>query len=185
MKVSTNLPGLVWLVAMLGTSAVLADDYGEPDLAQFPAAADWAFARGQWEVTTWYRNEEGELTQTERKAEVTLRYLDDGITVQSTFRIGDDFFSTQVRTYDTERQKWISHFVNSKRQRQASTESRRVGDEMITLNVQGYSGSDAFMSREVDSEITENRFVKTIRRSDDLGGTWGPVVFRMVFERRQ
>ena len=56
---------------------------------------------------------------------------------------------------------------------------------MITLNVQAYSGSDPFMTREVDSEISDNRFVKTIRRSEDLGGTWGPPIYRMEFNRIQ
>ena len=169
--------------AILASASCIADEFGTPDTDSQPAAGQWAFARGHWQVTTWIRNDDGEYSQAERKADVKLWYLPDGQTVQSTFRIGDESFSTQVKTYDPVREKWISQFVNADRQRRATTESRWIDGEMITLNVQGYSGSDSFMTREVDTEISADRFVKTIRRSYDLGGTWGPVVYRMVFER--
>lgn len=172
-----------FLIVMSASATGFAEDFGAPNTDLLPAAAEWEFARGRWEVTTWIRNEDGEYSQAERKAAVKLWYLPDGITVQSTFRIGDESFSTQVKTYDPVGEKWTSHFVNAKRQRQSTTESRWISGEMVTLNVHGYSGSDPFMTREVDTEISADRFVKTIRRSYDLGGTWGPVVYRMVFER--
>ena len=181
---SPRRPAIALAAVILFTAgACLAEDFGQPNTALLPAAADWEYARGHWEVTTWIRNEDGDFTQAERKAEVKLWYLPDGLTVQSTFRIGDDAFSTQIRTYDPVQEKWTSQFVNAQRQRRAVTESRRIGGEMVTLNVQGYSGTDAFMSREVDTEISADRFVKLIRRSHDMGGTWGPVVFRMEFDR--
>ena len=40
------------------------------------------------------------------------------------------------------------------------------------------------MTREIDSEISANRFVKRIRRSEDLGVSWGPVLYRMEFSRK-
>ena len=160
-----------------------AQEYGKPDVEFLPESGQWVFARGKWEVTTWVRNEAGEMQQAERKAEVELWYLPDGLTVQSTFRLGNESFSTQLKTYDIESGKWITQFINSKRQRRATTESRWINGQMVTLNVSGYSGKDEFMSREVDGEISADRFVKTIRRSYDMGETWGPVVFRMVFDR--
>jgi hypothetical protein len=167
----------------LACSPCVAGEFGEPDISLVPEADQWAYARGEWEVTTWFRNDDGDMQQAERKAKVRTWYWPDGLTVQSTFEIGDDFFSVQIRTYDTTQKKWISHFVNAKRQRRATTESRWTDGEMITLNVQGYSGKDEFMTREVDSDISADRFVKTVRRSYDQGGSWGPVNFRMEFNR--
>ena len=101
-----------------------ADDFGEPNVALFVEADQWAYARGLWEVTTSFRNADGEMEEAKQRAEVRNWYLADGLTVQSPFRIGDDFFSSQIKTYSKVQKKWISQFVNSKRQRHATTESR-------------------------------------------------------------
>ena len=161
-----------------------ASDCVEPNTELLPEADQWLYACGQWEVRTMYRDDNGEMRQAERIAEVDIQYLADGLTVQSIFRIGDDFFSIQIRAYDMAQKKWISNFVNSKRQRWATTESRWLDGEMVTLNLRGYSNSEPFMTREIETEISADRFVKRISRSDDLGATWGPVIYEMEFTRK-
>lgn len=161
-----------------------ASDCVEPNTELLPEAGQWMYACGQWEVSTMYRDDNGEMQQAERTAEVDVQYLADGLTVQSIFRIGDDFFSIQIRAYDKDQKKWISHFVNSKRQRWASTESRWIEGEMVTLNLRGYSNAESFMTREIETEISADRYVKRISRSDDLGATWGPVIYEMEFTRK-
>lgn len=64
------------------------------------------------------------------------------------------------------------------------TESRWIDGEMVTLNAKGYSNAEPHMTREVDSEISANRFVKRIRRSVDPGASWGPVLYVMEFNRK-
>ena len=161
-----------------------ASDYGEPDSELLAEADQWLYARGHWEVTTTYRDEDGDMQQAERVADVVVEYLADGLTVQSTFTIGDDFFSVQIRSYDRSQKKWLNHFINSKRQRWTVTESRWIDGEMVTLNAKGYSNTEPHMTREIDSEISANRFVKRIRRSEDLGVSWGPVLYLMEFSRK-
>ena len=75
----------------------------------------------------------------------------------------------QIRSYDRSQKKWLNHFINSKRQRWTVTESRWIDGEMVTLNAKVYSNAEPHMTREIDSEISANRFVKRIRRSEDLG----------------
>jgi hypothetical protein len=166
------------------TTLAVAADYGEPDTELLPEADQWMYARGHWEVTTTYRDENGDMQQAERAAAVVVEYLADGITVQSTFTIGDDFFSVQIKSYDKSQQKWLNHFINSKRQRWTVTESRWTNGEMVTLNSKGYSNTEPHMTREIDSDISANRFVKRIRRSEDLGASWGPVLYVMEFNRK-
>lgn len=161
-----------------------ASDCVEPNTQLLPEAGQWMYACGQWEVRTMYRDDNGEMQQAVRIAEVDVQYLADGLTVQSIFRIGEDFFSIQIRAYDKAQKKWISNFVNSKRQRWATTESRWIEGEMVTLNLRGYSNSEPFMTREIETEISADRYVKRISRSDDLGATWGPVLYEMEFTRK-
>jgi hypothetical protein len=168
----------------LSTLAV-ASDYGEPDTKLLPEADQWMYARGDWDVTTTYRDENGDMQKADRVANVVVEYLADGLTVQSTFTIGDEFFSVQIRSYDRTQEKWMNHFINSKRQRWAVTESRWIDGKMVTLNSKGYSNSEPHMTREIDSDISANRFVKRIRRSEDLGDSWGPVLYIMEFNRKE
>ena len=90
-----RLTEAICLLAFCSTCA--ASDYGAPDTDLLAEADQWIYARGTWEINTKYRDENGEMKQAERTAEVENRYLADGITVQSNFRIGDDFFSVQIR----------------------------------------------------------------------------------------
>jgi len=167
------------------STLVVAADYGEPDTELLAESSQWMYARGHWVVTTTYRDENGDMQQAKQAADVVVEYLADGITVQSTFTIGDDFFSVQIRSYDKNQKKWLNHFINSKRQRWTVTESRWIDGEMVTLNSKGYSNTEPHMTREIDSEISSNRFVKRISRSEDLGATWGPVLYSMEFNRKE
>lgn len=73
-----------------------ASNYGEPDTELLAEADQWLYARGHWEVTTTYRDEDGDMQQAERVADVVVEYLADGLTIQSTFTIGDDFFPCKL-----------------------------------------------------------------------------------------
>ena len=172
-------------VLLLALSTVtVAGDYGEPNTELLAEADQWTYARGHWEVTTTYRDESGDMQQADQTADVVVEYLADGLTVQSTFTIGDEFFSVQIRSYDKTQKKWLNHFINSKRQRWTVTESRWIDGEMVTLNSRGYSNVERHMTQEIDSEITADRFVKRIRQSENLGATWGPLLYEMEFNRK-
>ena len=56
----------------------------------------------------------------------------------------------QIRSYDKTQEKWLNHFVNSKRQRWTVTESRWIDGEMLTLNYRGYSNVERHMTQEID-----------------------------------
>ncbi len=73
-----------------------ASDYGEPDTELLAEADQWLYARGHWEVTTTYRDEDGDMQQAERVADVVVEYLADGLTIQSTFTIDHDFFPCRL-----------------------------------------------------------------------------------------
>lgn len=171
------------LAITLFSPIVLASDYGNMNAEKLPEAAQWQYAIGKWQVTTQYLDEKGELQTAPNKATVIVEFLPDGITLQSQFIMADSFYSVQIIAYDKKREVWVGNFVNSTRQRWTETQSRWVNDHMITLVPRGFSNSEAFMQRSVDTPIKDGHFTKRVDRSFDLGSSWKEGVFVMDFKR--
>lgn len=171
------------IAALLFSFTAGAENKASINSSKLPEANQWLYALGNWQVTTQYQDEEGNLQTAANKATVNLTVLPDGITFFSEFIIGDSFYSSQMIAYNKERELWINNFVNSTRQRWTTTESKWANGTMTTLIPKGYSGKEKFIQRSIDTPITNGHYTKRVDRSYDLGRTWKKGLFIMDFKR--
>ena len=152
---------------------------------ELPEAAQMLFLRGTWEVTIRETKEDGSVEEKPYKPIAMGYYLPDGRTFQVQFMAGGGkwFYSTQLKAFDGKKGKWTNVFVNAKLQRWSSSESQWIDGELITTVPGGYSGDEPFISRERDTEISAEGFVKKLYTSHDEGKTWEEQKMVMIYKR--
>jgi len=167
--------------AMAGDA--LAEKYGKADPNAPAELAQWMWKRGEWNITIHRRQEDGTMKIEPYISRLKAVYMADGQTFLEEFSVSDTFYSVQVRAYNKTKKKWQTSFINSKRQRWTTTFAEWVNGEMHVNVSGGYSGKEAYLSKELDTEITTNRFVKYVSRSYDNGKTWKKHYAKLVYIR--
>jgi len=142
--------------------------------------SQWEFLKGNWKVIMSMKQKDGKIIKLKNPAYIKGYYHKDKITFQQEFSVPGSFFSTQVKAYNLKEKRWINKFINSKRQRWATTFSYWKDEKMVTIIPNGYSGKELYWGKEVDKEITKNRFVKYVYRSYDKGKTWSKTPYYIL-----
>ncbi len=139
------------------------NDFGNADTA-VPALSQFEYMRGIWDVTIHMAQEDGTFIQTENKATVRAFYHPDGRSFQTIFSTTAGGFTTDIRTYNIEVEKWQILFMNARAQRWHKFEAEMVDDTMQTFVEGGYSGSEPFDIKIIDKNIDEQKFTKEVYR---------------------
>lgn len=145
--------------------SVLADqiDFGAAD-PSVPALSQFEYMRGIWDVTIHMAQEDGTFKQTENKATVRAFYHSDGRSFQTIFSTSVGGFTTDIRTYNLEEEKWQILFMNARAQRWHKFEAEMIDDTMQTFVEGGYSGSEPFDIKIIDKDIDTEKFTKEVYR---------------------
>ena len=141
-------------------------DKSTQELSQFE------YYRGKWTTQMEMKQEDGTFKKLDFTSTITGKYLEDHKTFQIEFSGSNDFFSTDIRTYDTIAKKWRALFLNAKAQRWHNFTSKIVNDKMTTIVLGGYSGKEKFDVKIIDTIISENNYLKYVYYSIDGMKTW-------------
>ena len=152
-------------------SAQEVESYGFAD-ASIPELAQFEYYRGVWVSELEMKQEDGSFKKLETTATIRGRFLDDHRTFQSQFTTPNGFFSTDIRTFNTDTNEWNALFLNAKAQRWHKFSSKLVDDKMTTLVMGGYSGKEAFDIKVVDTIVTDSHYLKNVFYSYDEMQTW-------------
>ena len=177
-KIVSKVFVIILIIAFLGigNSAIRAADdgkYGKPDPKAGAEIAQFQFLAGDWTVKVQMRQKDGSMAMLKPHSHVLGRYLPDGRTFQQEFSVPEgSFFSTQVKAFHVKEKRWVNTFINSMRQRWTTTYSTWKDNEMTTIVPKGYSGKEAHWSKEIDSEFSNDRFMKRVYFSYDEGKNW-------------
>lgn len=166
---------LFGLLLFLAAAAVQADDtpiisgYGTAN-PEVPELAQYDFFLGEWRVDMNYMGADGNWHAVPDPAHVKTFFHADGRTLQTIFTTPGGFFSTDIRSFDTEDGVWRVQFLNSKAQRWHSFASVWEEDRMVTLVPGGYGGDGPDIRTEM-VDISEAGFTNNVYRQTPEG-TW-------------
>lgn len=145
--------------------------YGSADNS-IPELKQFEYYRGEWKSQLEMKQEDGTFKKLESVATIKGRFLDDHRTFQSQFTTDEGFFSTDIRTYNTDTKEWHALFLNAKAQRWHEFTSRVINGKMTTIVKGGYSGKEEFDIKVVDTVITDAHYLKKVYKSTDQMKTW-------------
>lgn len=176
--------GVLLVGGVLSTHSIASDEFetqfGSPNEA-LPEYAEFSYMRGDWDAQMVSVDGDGNRTELANTAHVTGYYHRDGKIFQSCFAT-NNFFSTDIRAFDTENAEWRAHFLNANAQRWNGFTIKKLGETMQTIVPGGFSGKEAFDVKTVVSEITENGFQSKVYASSDDGETWRQT-FELIYTR--
>lgn len=175
----------VWFltIIVLTTNAHARDlEFGEADESTVELA-QFEYFRGQWDVEIAVKQDDGSFKVSKDKATVKGYYHTDGKTFQSIFTTSNGAFTTDIRSYNIEKDKWQVMFMNAKAQRWHSFEAGLENGNMVTNVTGGYSGKEKFDIKIIDKDVSRNKFTKEVYRSYDNGEKWQKI-YIMNYKRK-
>ncbi len=100
--------------------------------------AQFKYMVGNWQIKMNSRQEDGTFKSLENTANVKAFYHTDGYSFQTIFTMENGFFSTDIRAYNIQENKWQIMFLNAKAQRwhkfSASIEKGNMTTEVVLKN---------------------------------------------------
>lgn len=146
-------------------------EFGAPD-SSIPELSQVEYLLGEWEVKMELRQEDGSFKKLDTIANVKAFFHDDGKSFQTIFTTNKGGFTTDIRTYNVETEKWQVMFMNASAQRWHEFEAGVVDGKMTTHVLGGYSGKEEYDVKVVDDKVSENSFTKEVFNSQDGGQNW-------------
>lgn len=146
-------------------------DYGFADNS-IPELAQFEYYIGEWKTQMEFKQDDGTFKKLEAVGTIKGKFLDDHKTYQSQFTTDKGFFSTDIRTYNTATKEWNALFLNARDQRWHKFTSRKEDGKMTTVVRGGYSGTEGFDLKVVDTVKTESHYLKNVYKSTDQMKTW-------------
>ena len=173
------------LILLLTAMASLANDpvdsdYGQADISEVAEHAELNFMRGDWTIHISMM-QEGKWQELPDPAHLKAYFHQDGATFQTEFTT-DGFFPTDIRAFNRQTGRWQVRFINARRQRWNQTEYLLEDGHRVTLVPGGYSGSEDFDVKGIDTIESKTEFIRMIYRSSARGATdWRPI-YRMRYQ---
>lgn len=174
---------LLAFLSGISTFSQVPSDYGFADPA-IPELSQYEYYKGLWHIYMEMKQEDGTFKMLEFEATVIGQFLEDHKTFQSQFIGPNGFFSTDLRTYNTNEKEWQALFLNAKAQRWHEFTSKINDGKMTTMVLGGYSGKEAFDVKAVDTVISEIHYQRNIYQSYDGRKTW-ELVYKMYAEKME
>ena len=173
--------GLLLQATLLGSETSISERYGQAE-ANSKKLSQFEYLRGHWTISMQSIDKKGQYTKLPTQFFLNAFYHDDHKTFQSISSSSKGFFSTDLRTYNRQTEKWQVLFLNATAQRWHTFNASLIDGEMTTIVVGGFSGKEAFDVKTVHSDIKSNSLTATIYRSIDNQQSWLPVL-RMSYQR--
>jgi len=155
--------------------------FGEADKS-VAALSQFEYLRGEWEVSIQARQDDGSFKLLKNKASVRGFYHQDGRSFQTIFSTVSGGFTTDIRSYNLEENKWQILFMNATAQRWHKFEASLIDGIMVTYVAGGYSGREEYDVRIIDKDITDAHFIKEVFHSRNNGESWQKI-YIMNFSR--
>jgi len=153
-------------------------DTSIPELSQFE------YYRGLWHTKMEMKQEDGTFKMLDFVATVKGMFLEDHKTFQSQFTSPSGFFSTDLRTFNTNTKEWKALFLNANAQRWHEFTTKIIDGKMTTIVLGGYSGKEEFDIKAVDTVISDTNYQRNIYQSYDAMKTW-VLVYKMYAEKME
>jgi hypothetical protein len=148
-------------------------DKKQPNPKAPPETAQYAFLIGEWDCRIESMAPDGSMT--EGRARWKGYYILDGWAIQdewvSETPSGEEFYGTNIRSFDPERKKWNNRWLPSGSLKWKHFDSEQIGDTMVMI---GGEGRDPIgpVDRNTFYNISEDHFDWKKDRSYDGGKTW-------------
>lgn len=172
-------------MVLMASDARAQDALGQANPKASESIARLAYMVGEWELTSYVRNEDGVFKANPKTSFFRARYLHDGYSVMNE-SYGEDpngFYGVNIITYDATSEELIFSFFNAKRSRRVEFMAAFEGDDLHIWNQGGYQEKGDYLYRETDTEITNDAFIKRLHRSDDGGKTWVEGDYYFAYKR--
>ncbi len=147
------------------------EKYGFADKS-IPELSQYEYYRGEWQTQMEMKQEDGTFKKLDFTSIITGKFLKDHKTFHTEFSGSNNFFSTDIRTFNSTTKEWKALFLNAKAQRWHNFTAKKINDEMTTIVLGGYSGNKKFDVKIIDSIISESNYLKQVYHSIDNMKTW-------------
>lgn len=179
MKKLFNIISAVLICTNLYAQTPLNYGFADNSISQL---SQFEYYRGEWKTTMEMKQKDDTFKKLKFEATIKARFLEDHRTFQTQFIGSKEFFSTDVRTYNTTTKQWEALFINAKAQRWHKFTSRIIDGKMTTIVKGGYSEKEKFDVKVIDTVLSETQYLKNVYHSFDKMKTW-KYVYRITLKR--
>ena len=127
---------------------------------------------GSWRIDMQMKNKQGEFVALPNPAHMQAFFHQDNKTLQTLFTAANNFYSTDLRTYEKATDSWRVQFLNANAQRWQSFYVKQTDNKMTAVIRKGYSGKEKFDVKTEQRVVDEDTFISDVFYSFDKGESW-------------